>query len=179
MEYCRKKNEVNRLLFEHYASPIYRKFKFNKYINTQKSEDTLKTNFSKKYGSSENTVIVLGDYGGKHMKGKETVICKRIRKIFRRAGYSVYLIDEYNTSKICNECGKGVCETFKDRHIIDKKGNNKVVKCWGLVRCKNVNCTMIHNRDKNSALNMSKIVINILAGRNRPSEYCKKELPIL
>ena len=177
IEYCKKKNDINRKLFEHYKTEIFRKLKMNKYINTQKSESNMIANFKYKYGSSSECIIVIGDYSGKHMKGKEPVICKRIRSIFRRAGYSVYLIDEYNTSKICNECS-GECETFKEKTIKDNKAEKKVVKCWGLLRCKNEKCQMIHNRDKNSALNMSKIVKNILNGRGRPKEYCKKALPL-
>lgn len=38
------------------------------------------------------------------MKGKEPIINRRIRKIFRNNGYDVYLINEFNTSKLCNKC---------------------------------------------------------------------------
>ena len=71
-----------------------------------------------------------------------------------------------------------VVRQHKEKTIKDKKGEKKVVKCWGLLRCKNEKCQMIHNRDKNSALNMSKIVKNILNGLGRPKEYCKKALPL-
>jgi hypothetical protein len=38
------------------------------------------------------------------MKGVEPIICKRIRKIFKNAGYETYLINEYRISKLCNNC---------------------------------------------------------------------------
>ena len=34
IEYCKKKNEINRTLFEHYSQKIFRKLKFNRYTNT-------------------------------------------------------------------------------------------------------------------------------------------------
>jgi hypothetical protein len=174
-EYCKKKNEINRILFKYYEEPIFRKIKLNKYINTQKSESKMLVNFKKKYGSPKDYIIVVGDWSGKNVKGKEPVISKRLRTIFRRAGYSVYLIDEYNTSKKCNECC-GECEIFMDREIKDKRGNKQIVKCWGLVRCKNGKCNMIHNRDKNSTLNMSKIITSIMSGKGRPPEYLQTNI---
>ena len=36
IEYCKKKNEVNRTLFEHYSQKLFRKLKFNRYTDTQK-----------------------------------------------------------------------------------------------------------------------------------------------
>jgi hypothetical protein len=44
-------------------------------------------NFSKKFGSPENTIFVMGDHdkGSYHMKGIEPVISKKFRIIFRNA----------------------------------------------------------------------------------------------
>jgi hypothetical protein len=50
IEYCKKKNEVNRLLFNHYKEDVFRKLKFNRYTNTQKSESKMIMNFSNKFG---------------------------------------------------------------------------------------------------------------------------------
>ena len=38
------------------------------------------------------------------MKGVESIICKKIRKIFKNTGYKTYLINEYCTLKMCNSC---------------------------------------------------------------------------
>ena len=85
---------------------FFRKFKLNSYTNTQKSESKLINNFSNKYGKPENTIFVLGDWdkGSYNMKGIEPIICKRIRRIFKNAGYESYLINEYCTTKLCNCC---------------------------------------------------------------------------
>ena len=44
------------------------------------------------------------DSGSYHMKGKEPVICKKFRRLFKNNGYNVYLINEFRTSKTCNNC---------------------------------------------------------------------------
>jgi hypothetical protein len=36
------------------------------------------------------------------MKGLEPSICKKFRRIFKNAGYKVFLINEFRTSKFCN-----------------------------------------------------------------------------
>lgn len=45
------------------------------------------------------------------MKGKEPVILKKIRRIFKNTGYKTYLVNEFRTSKLCNHCHEEI-ETF-------------------------------------------------------------------
>ena len=181
IEYCKKKNEINRLLFAHYSQKIFRKLKFNRYTNTQKSESKMIKNFSNKFGKSDECTVILGDYdkGEHNMKGKEPIINRRIRKIFRNNGYEVYMINEFRTSKLCNKC-ESTCDTFYKRESqkpkdFDKKTNKwKIIEVWGLTLCSNNKCSQIHNRDKNSALNMYKIVESIYRGEGRPKKYCRE-----
>jgi len=181
IEYCKKKNEINRLLFSHYQEEVFRKLKFNRYTNTQKSESKMIKNFSNKFGKPEDCIVVLGDYdkGEHNMKGKEPIINRRIRKIFRNNSYKVYLINEFRTSKLCNIC-ESCCSPFLKREShkpkdIDKKTKKgKQIEVWGLTLCENKKCSLIHNRDKNSALNMYKISQSILNGKGRPEKYCRE-----
>ncbi len=181
IEYCKKKNEVNRLLFKHYSQKLFRKLKFNIYTNTQKSESKMIKNFSNKFGKPDECTVILGDYdkGDHNMKGKEPIINKRIKKIFRNNGYEVYMINEFRTSKICNVCGCN-CGTFLKRESKNPKhkdkmtSKQKIIEVWGLTLCENKNCSLIHNRDKNSALNMYKITQSIYKGLGRPKIYCRE-----
>ena len=181
IEYCKKKNEVNRRLFEHYQEEVFRKLKFNGYTNTQKSESKMIKNFTNKFGKPEDCIVVLGDYdkGEYNMKGKEPIINRRIRKIFRNNGYKVYMINEFRTSKLCNEC-ESCCKPFLKREShkpkdIDKNTKKeKIIEVWGLTLCENKNCSLIHNRDKNSVLNMYKITQSIFEGKGRPEKYCRE-----
>jgi hypothetical protein len=70
----------------------------------QRSEATMINNFKKKMGNPENVVIVLGDYSDSGLKHNPPSMTVKIRKIFRKGGYKVYLINEYNTSKKCSGC---------------------------------------------------------------------------
>jgi hypothetical protein len=181
IEYCKKKNKINRILFDHYKQKLFRKLKFNRYTNTQKSESKMIKNFSNKFGKPDECTVILGDYdkGNGHMKGKEPIINRRIRKIFRNHGYKVYLINEFRTSMLCHNC-ESKCNTFLKRESCnpkhkDKKTNKKkIIEVWGLTLCENKNCSLIHNRDKNSALNMYKITESIYKGKGRPKIYCRE-----
>lgn len=177
IDYCKKKNEVNRMLFKHYADEIFRKLKLNIYINTQKSESKMINNFKEKFGKPENTIVVIGDYdkGNNNMKGKEPIINRKIRKLFRNNKFEVYKINEFRTSKLCNECCEE-CETFLERKSHKPHNQGEKCICWGLVHCKNGNCNLIHNRDKNAVLNMYKIVQSIFGGNGRPKKFCREKI---
>jgi hypothetical protein len=174
LNYCKKKNSINKLLFNHYAQNMYRKFKFNMYTNTQRSESKMINNFKSKFGNPEEVLVIIGDYDKKeNMRGKEPAICKRIRKIFQMNGYKVYLINEFRTSKLCNRCCHET-ENYLERESKNPKYKGKKMLVWGLTRCKNVKCKSIHNRDVNACKNMLKIVKSIFAGKGRPKKYCRE-----
>lgn len=179
--YCSKKNEINRILFEHYEKYIFRKLKLNGYTNTQKSESKMINNFQNKYGKPDECLLVIGDWSIKgNMKGKEPAISKRIRRIFKKQKYEIYQIDEFNTSKLCHNCCHE-CEGFLRRESHKPKDKNKetgeraIREVWGIRRCTNPECAMIHNRDKNACLNMYKIVQSIFKGKGRSIGYRREE----
>jgi len=169
--YLGKKLEINRILSEHYSNPIYRKLNMNTYINTQKSEAKMMNEFKKKFGSSKNILIIFGDYSKRcTMKGCEPHISRRIKRLFRRYRYKVYLIDEYLTSQLCNKCHHQL-ERFM--YVKDKDGNDHLL--WGLLRCTNGNCKTIHNRDHNSSRNFQNIIESIFEGKGRPKKYAREK----
>jgi hypothetical protein len=186
-KYIIEKNKVNHQLFNHYQQTFFRKFKLNTYTNTQKSEAKLITNFSNKYGKPESTVFVIGDHdtGSYNMKGVEPIICKRIRRIFKNAGYDTYLINEYCTSKLCNCCHKEL-----DKFLIRKSNKpkdimkNKNILVNGLLRHEVVNpngeqehklvCKIYHNRDKNAVQNMISIIEELKKSGKRPLHFTRE-----
>jgi len=174
-DYLIEKNKLNYNLYQHYEQKIFRKLKLNRFINTQKSESKMIKNFSNKFGKPDETMFILGDYdkGNHNMKGKEPAICKRFRKIFKNAGYKTYLINEFRTSKLCNECNSEL-EMF-----LEKPYKNGKKLCHGLLRCQSIKpqCEIIHNRDKNAVQNMLKIVESVMKIGKRPDKFCRKEQP--
>jgi len=85
--------------------PFFRKFKLNRYINTQKSESKMIKNFTKKFGEPNDVLFIMGDYDkGSNIGGLEPTFCKKFRRIFKNAGFRTYLVNEFRTSKLCNCC---------------------------------------------------------------------------
>ncbi len=175
--YCKKKNEINKLLFNHYKQNIFRKLKLNTYTNTQKSEAKLVNNYKKKFGHPDKTVFIIGDYdkGNHHMKGVEPVICKKFRDIFKKAGYQTFLVNEFRTSMICNGCDEKL-EKFHKHKSKKPKNEGQEISCHGLLRCQSVKheCEIIHNRDKNAVQNMLRIVDSILKTGKRPNIFTRE-----
>jgi hypothetical protein len=179
MYYCIEKNNINYKLYSHYEQTFFRKFKLNRFTNTQKSELKMVKNFSNKYGKPDKTIFVMGDYdkGDYHMKGKEPVICKKFRRIFRNAGYKTFLVNEFRTSKLCN-CCNGELEHFLERPSQKPKlkKENKTEICHGLLRCQSVKhkSEIFHNRDKNAVQNMLNIVKSVFDTGKRPNIFCRE-----
>ena len=181
--YIKDKNDINRYLFNHYGRNIYRKLRFNTYINATRSEDNMINAFKEIMGTPKEVVVVIGDYSDRGLKGTKSFITKKWRNIFKRHGYQVYLIDEYNTSKISNCCGNlaenfiprrhNKCEEKRLKKVAyeERSGDKSLV--WKLVRCKV--CKSIHNRDVNAVKNMFKIIEAHLKRLHRPKIYCPKE----
>lgn len=197
--YIIEKNKINDILYNHYEQNYFRKFKLNRFINTQKSEAKLITNFHNKFGTPEDVLFIMGDYdkGNNHMKGVEPIICKRIRKIFKNAGYDTYLINEYRTSKLCNNCRCElerflIRENKKPKKIAknnflrlelsldNSQPKHKGKKCLvnGLLHHKDdkQNCKLIHNRDKNAVQNMLKIVSYLKEKGRRPKIFRREKI---
>ena len=174
--YCIEKNKLNNNIYEHYQQPLFRKLKFNRFINSQKSESKLIKNFSNKFGKANDTIFIIGDYdkGDYNMKGCEPAICKKFRRIFKNAGYKTYLINEYKTSQLCNNCLNKL-EKFKMKLSKKPKNKNKEELCNGLLRCKSVKpkCEIIHNRDKNACINMLNIVKSVFQTGKRPKHFIR------
>ena len=85
-------------------------------------------NFANKFGSPDECTIILGDYDKENnRKGKEPIINRRIRKIFRNHKYQVFMINEFRTSKLCNVCESN-CDTFLKRESHKPKDINKNTK---------------------------------------------------
>ena len=94
-----------------------------------------------------------------------------MRKLFRKAGYQVYLVDEHRTSCRCYKCErrkKDSCETF--RKVTNprpwRRKERPFVTCHGLVKCKT--CSGLWNRDVNSSLNILRIIQCRQANLPRP-----------
>ena len=121
--------------------------------------------------------MVIGDYDKRdHMKCLEPTICKRFRRLFRNAGYPVYLINEFRTSKLCNSCGEELNRFLaRMNHKPKDVKNGATVTVNGLLRHTDGkhNCELIHNRDKNAVQNMLNIVEEVKRTGLRPERFTR------
>ena len=176
--YLIEKNKLNLLLFSHYEKTFFRKFKLNRYINTQKSESKMIKNFTKKFGEPNDVLFIMGDYdkGSSNICGIEPTICKKFRRIFKNAGFRTYLVNEFRTSKLCNCCN---CEIspfmIRQSHKPNDIKVNKKITINGLLSHQEdkQKCEIIHNRDKNAVQNMLNIVKSIFTIGRRPDIFTR------
>jgi transposase len=174
-DYIQKKSEINNKLYAFYEKYIFRKLKLNGYINRKKHEQKMINNFKKIFGKPEDVIICVGDFEQKqHMKYKEPVKGKGIRRIFRDNGYKLYLVDEFRTSCMCSICKEetGRCDKFQIRKNPKtyKSGN---ILVHGLLTCKK--CSSVWNRDVNGATNIYRIAKNAINGLERPKYLCREK----
>jgi hypothetical protein len=180
--YIKIKNENNISLKVFYERVLWRKLRLSTYTRTQKSEMTMINRFKEKFGNPEEAFIGFGDWSQKEqMKYKEPTKGKSFRSLFRKAGYQVFLIDEFRTSKKCCNCknenkNDGICETFlKIKSPRPWKRDTDII-CNGLVKCKT--CYTMFNRDVNSVVNMLEITKAALNKNPRP-KYLMRDLSLL
>ena len=181
--YLSIKLKVSSLLLEYYSKDLYRQIKWWGKINRQRSESRMINSFKKIFGGPEEVVIGFGDWDQKgHLKYCEPTKGKGFRTVFRRAGYTVYLVDEYRTSArdfITLE----ETETFRKRKHprpyrtknTDNKHNLRVAH--GLLRSKTVPSnksgakSTLWNRNLNGSLNINRIFKCNLENREPPQVF--------
>ena len=88
-----------------------------------------------------------------------------MRDVFRKAGYSVYLVDEFRTSKCCYNCGENL-EKFVERRNPRPWKRDQTIMVHGLLRC--TSCKCLWNRDVNASLNIRRVVEEHIKGNGRP-----------
>ena len=158
----RLKNRINGQLFDYYEKNVYRQLKWFAYINRMRSEANMINRFKETFGKPEDVMIFIGDWSTqKNMRYKEPTKGKGFRDLFKKNGYKIYLVDEYNTSKKMNGSGD---EMEKFKYIRKKKYNktskySKKVEVHGLIRNKLTAGipfikTELMNRDLNGSLNI-------------------------
>ena len=172
-DYIKQKNIMNIALQAFYEKNIYRKLKLSSFINRKRSESKMLNNFCKLYGNPEETIIGFGDFEQyQHRKFKEPVKGKGFRTLFRKAGYKVYLVDEFRTSCRCSNCESddGICKTFRECENPRPWRNGRILR-HGLVKCKT--CSGLWNRDTNASRNILKITLDEIKRLGRP-DYLKR-----
>ena len=155
-----------------YRDRFFRKNRLNAYFDRGTSERKMLAALEAKFGGPGQVVIGFGDWEQKqHRKFKPpTKGGKGLRALLRRAGYPVFLVDEYRTSKQCSHCQEddAQCQPFRTYAALNDR--ERRLACAspprtaaaarrlfrGLLRCQS--CWRVWNRDANAAVNMARLV---------------------
>lgn len=164
-EYIQKKLLYNRIAANKYDTTYLNKLKWFSYINKCKHEDQLLNVIENEFG--KDVKIIIGDWSNKgNINYISTPNMGLKRKLSER--FKVYLIDEYLTSKIHYK------ENIKcDNICIAKKGEIK--RLHSVLSYKKDNKSGCINRDKNSVLNMERIVLTLIKTGKRLEIFSRKK----
>jgi transposase len=166
--YVAKKNEMNLRLAPFYEDRTFRRMKTLSYIGRQRTEAKMIREFKAKFGNGEEAVVAIGDWEQRqHRKFKESIKGKGFKTLLRKAGYDMYLVDEFRTSCRCSHCEEhGECKTFLECENPRPYRSGRILR-HGLVRCKT--CQRLWNRDTNASSNIWKVADNAIHGLPRPA----------
>ena len=151
-------------LYSFYNINEFKRLKMEIYQKTKQSELKLVNNIKNKFGN--DLILVFGDWSDEQgYRTGETSTCKGIKKRLSKI-FNSYLVDEYNTSKLCCKCGNKL-EHYKDkfRLLICKDCKIRTQYHYKYYDM-NVNClkeqkitfkSQIFTRDLNSCLNIIKL----------------------
>jgi hypothetical protein len=169
------------LLKFHNNKPQYRKMRFNRKTKRVNSIRKQMAELKGKIGDPSKVIIGFGDYSqNRAYRGQVPVMRgKALRTVLRKEGYEVYLVHEFRTTHRCYHCGSRGTDSITEEFLMvpnpNKKPRNlknpnrpKHVKCNGLLRCTNISCARLINREVNGAANILLAFHNALEGIPRP-----------
>ncbi|KAI8047867.1 hypothetical protein BDF22DRAFT_462002 [Syncephalis plumigaleata] len=120
--------------------PLFRKLKLSAYISKQQSDQKLIDDLRKKF--DRDAAFVMGNWSAPHTKYHEPIRGIGFRRLLKRHGFKVFLIDEHKTSKCCPACKNPTLEKFKKvaNPRLKKHEDSHRIICHGLLRCTHQTC---------------------------------------
>ncbi|KAJ2661865.1 hypothetical protein IW148_003232 [Coemansia sp. RSA 1199] len=126
------------------AVPLHRKLRFGVYIRRQQADGRLVKKLREKFKPEKTDpepLFIMGDWSAPMTKFHEPIRGKGWRRLLKRAGFEVYLIDEYLTSKLCPNCNERLSNTHKVPNPRPWMRSKKPkVNCHGLLSCESRAC---------------------------------------
>jgi len=172
--------EINRLLYESSEAGPQKvkkmfeakgRIRYNKYVqklkwfgymNKQRHESQLLKEIEKIYGS--DAIIAFGDWGGKGNIKRISMPSVGMKKLLSRK-FKVYLLDEYNTSKLGWKTKKE-----GDKYCVNGKSLNSVLTFQMSLKTKG-----LIDRDNNANLNMQEIVERLVCTGMTPPCFSRTD----
>jgi hypothetical protein len=164
------------LLLEHHESNRkYRALRFKVSRYTKKALAKAARKVTKKRNpqdgerdchSPSRTIIGWGDWSQQDgfLRGTPKAPVKKLRRAFKKMGFTIVEVDEYRTSKRCSSC--------RCHDNVENVSYNGV-RAHQVVRCNNSECGLFWQRDCNASRNMHAVLLTMILGQERP-EYLKR-----
>ncbi|KAJ1770076.1 hypothetical protein IW140_004961 [Coemansia sp. RSA 1813] len=169
--------------------PIHRRLRQSAHIKQQQTDERLAKSIRATCNDEKPTVI-LGNWSAPMARYHEPIRGVGFRRILRKKGCQVYLIDEFRTSKACPNCLTGTLEKFlkvpNPRPYQREK--MKEVLCHGLLKCTNELCmgpvevdgvltprSRMYNRDLAAVLNFRHIFHDLRDHDETPERFCRSQ----
>lgn len=174
MSYLKQKNQANAQLFPYYEAVFMRKLKLRCHINTKRSEDKLIRNIRSIYRENEKPIALMyGDCNvGKQMRHIISTPMIGMKRLLAKY-FWVVNIDEFRTS-----CLDWRTEEYNENAVVrTRDGKSKKLHSVLVSTIPTLNSsgcgfkTSYQNRDRNSVMNIKKIVQAYLIDGSRPERY--------
>lgn len=178
IEFTKLKLKMRKnIIAEQNYNQYLQKLSWFAYINKRRHEDNLLNELEAFLG--KNAVLIIGDWSNKGKLSYISTPCIGLqRKLLER--FSVFHIDEYNTSKIHHRTEKKCENLCLEKTFINKKtGKEKTVvdKMHPILTYQMSNGRLgCINRDNNAIRGMKKITESLLETGKRPSVYKRRKL---
>ena len=167
MKNIKERCKLLSTITKHYDQITYRIMAYKSFTKKQQSIDKLINEIKKIYG--EDAKLLFGNWSRNPcFKGQPPTKGKGLRKRLGKE-FDLYIIDEHKTSSHCNCDGK----VGKFKKILNPKPykKDKIILCHSLLRCKNVDCERLWNRDDLGSRNILKIGMSIINGNGIPAIF--------
>ncbi|KAJ1663317.1 hypothetical protein IW140_005101 [Coemansia sp. RSA 1813] len=169
--------------------PIHRKLRQSAHINQQQTDERLAKSIRATCDDEKPTVI-LGNWSAPMTRYHEPIRGVGFRRMLRKKGCRVYLIDEFRTSKACPNCLTGTLQKFLK--VLNprpyQREKMKEVLCHGLLKCTNELCmgpvevddaltprSRMYNRDLAAVLNFRHIFHGLRDHSKTPERFCRSQ----
>ncbi|KAJ2499196.1 hypothetical protein GGH96_003710 [Coemansia sp. RSA 1972] len=190
--------------------PLHRKLRLSAFVNRQQADQLLINRLRKEFKPEESDlepIFIMGNWSASMTRFHAPIRGKGWRTLLKRAGFEVFLIDEYLTSKTCPNCFGQLSNT----HYVPnprpfQRRNRPEVKCHGLLGCPSQTCgeffktyeggylgkqegerkdksegnfhRKLWNRDLAAVLNFRHILFSLRETGTVPTRFQRGQLPI-
>ena len=134
IETLKKMNEINKEIYEKCKVTRLRKEKLEMYIDKQKAESSIINKLAKQLKIKDilelkEYTIVIGDWkGNNNLKNNKSTLGIGMKRLLKKYVKNMYLMDEYNTSKISNKNYSLYSkENSKDLRVICKEHKLEII----------------------------------------------------